>query len=146
MSYTSVEAGLIRAITNHADFSCNNTVANDHRSLGDGAAIHAIITFGGFQRQEISIQRVYHIWSFTIDLYTRYEGQIQPTLASAHANRQSLLGILDQYPALADTTGIVTSGVTAIGLMETPNANVPQYYSQPITLTATEVVNPNRLE
>ena len=79
MSYATVQAGLIRAITNHANFSCSNTIPNDHRSLGDGSTMHAIIVFGGFIRQETSIQRVSHVWNFNVELYTAYRGEIEPS-------------------------------------------------------------------
>lgn len=147
MSYATVQAGLIRAITNHASFSCSNTIPNDHRSLGDGSTMHAIIVFGGFSRQETSIQRVSHVWNFNIELYTAYRGEIEPSKTAANNNFASLLSILDQYPRLADTTGVLTSFISGAGPLEDPDPehNLGQF-RQVVTVTAEEVVNPNRAE
>lgn len=146
MSYTTVQQGLIRAITNHADFSCNNTVHNDHRSLGDGGAIHAILKYGGFSRQEFSIQRVQHNWTINIELYTRWPGEVVNGQNSADANRQSLLDTINQYPRLADTTGVLRASVFTVNPVEDPTVDFPQYFRQIVTVLAEEVVNPNRQE
>ncbi len=147
MSYGTVQAGLIRAITNQAGFSCDNVIANDHRSLGDGSTSHAIIVFGGFSRQETSIQRVSHVWNFNIELYTAYRGEIAPTKTAANNNFASLLSILDQYPRLADTTGVLTSFISQAGPLEDPDSeHNPGQFKQVMVVTVEEVVNPNRVE
>lgn len=147
MSFTTVANGVIRTITQHSDYSCNNTYLEDYRHLGAGQARYVAVSHAGFGREELTFQAYAHNWNVALNIYSLYTGQLPTTYTNAYTDLQNVLDTLEQYPRLSDTTGVNTYEIASISPVAPFEPGNGQYHvSQQVVLTVSEVICPTRLE
>lgn len=148
MSFQSITDGVIRTITQHADYSCQNTYLEDYRHIGAGQVRYVAISHAGYAREELTFSSIAHIWNVQLDIYSLYTGQIPTTKINAYTDVQSILDTLETYPRLSDTTGVNTYEISSITPIENmqPNQGRNAHVKQQIVLAVQEVVCPTRNE
>lgn len=149
MSFNAIQNGVIRTLTTHADYSCNNVFADDFRGLGAGNAVYVVISLGGLSYDDFTFQKVQNSWLVNLDIYTIKTGEIATSVDNAHNNMQSVIDTLNQYPFLNDTTGVVDHNVVVISPIELTdplNGNRNAYLHQQIGLSVSEICQVTRAE
>ena len=148
MSFTSIADGVIRTITQHADYSCSNVYLEDYRHLGAGQVRYVAVSHAGFLREELTFSAIAHIWNVQIDLYSLYNGQLATTKTTALTDMQNILDTLEAYPRLSDTTGVNTYEIVSITPIENmqPGQGRNAHVKQQIVLSVSEVVCPTFTE
>jgi hypothetical protein len=148
MSFSTIVDGVIRTITQHADYSCATVYYEDYRPLGAGQLRYVAVSNAGYAREELTFSNIAHNWTVAIDLYSMYTGQIPTTRKNALTNMQTIIDTLEQYPRLSDTTGVINYEISSITPLENmqPTAGRNAHVKQQIVLTVQEIVRPTMLE
>ncbi len=147
MSFLTISDGIITTITKHANYGSTNVYADDHRHLGAGQLRYIVVGFGGYTREELTFQSVAHNWVVTLDVYSRYTGQLSTTNINAHTDVQAIVDTLEAWPKLSDTTGVNNFEIAGISPIEPQDPdNHAGYVKQVVSLAVQEVVCPTRSE
>ena len=148
MSFTSIADGVIRTITQHTDYSCNNVYLEDYRHLGAGQARYVAVSHAGYNREELTFSAIAHVWNVALDIYSLYTGQIPTTKTNAYTDMQNIINTLEVYPKLSDTTGVNTYEIASITPIENmqPGQGRNAHVRQQIVLAVSEIVCPTRAE
>lgn len=148
MSFSSIAEGVVRTITTHADYSCNNVYYADSRHLGAGQQRYVVVSGGGIGREEITFRAVRHDWNVVLDVYSRYSGELKTTSTGAYGDAQNIIDTLESYPRLNDTTGVNNFTIASVTPIEPldPSAGRNAHVKQQIVLLVEEVSCPTRNE
>lgn len=149
MSFNSVQAGVIRTLTTHADYSSSNVFADDFRGLGAGNVRYVAISLGGVNNEDITFRQVQTNWTVNLDVYTMRTGELATAVDNAQINMQNIIDTLNQYPFLNDSTGVIDhniSTVSPVELMDPGSGSRNAFLHQQLGLSVTEICTITRAE
>ena len=146
MSQATIEAGIVTAITKHADFDSDNTKVNDRRPLAKGLARVVYVTYNTHREEEVTIRLTQRVWTYNVDVLVPWKGEMYELLNRVATETQKVIDTLAQYPRLDAVTGVLK---TVLVLSNTPDimtAAKGRYRGRRHFLEVTESVDPNRAE
>ena len=147
MPYTDLEIGLRETLTRATSFSCDNVTRNDRRVLGRGANQAVVLSYGGGPAtDEFSFGTVRHTWIINVDLFVRWPGEQSSMANNWIADRQELIDIVEQWPRLNNTTGVLGAFITVGEPAEPQTEGRTAYMVQRLLCQIEEVVEPVRQE
>ena len=110
MSYESVEAALLTIIRKAKNFNSNNTSTSDYRVLGKGTRQAVVLSPGTFRKHvSATPRRMAWAWVVNLDLFVPFGDELSEVAIKLRSTRQDLMDIVDQYPRLDDTTGVINA-------------------------------------
>ena len=83
MSFNTVQAGVIRTLITHADYSCSNVFADDFRALGAGNLRYVVISLGGVSNEDFTFRQVLSNWTINLDVYSIRTGELSVDIDNA---------------------------------------------------------------
>ena len=146
MPYSAIETALISRIATSTLYSSTFMTTGDYRVLGYGYPRAVIAKFGGLDRRDLTFRIVRDEWLVTLDLYTRYNGELDALSSDMDANRQELIDTIAKWPALNNSTGVYRAQVRPMAAPEMPSAGFPHYGLQTVVVSVVETYDPGRLE
>lgn len=149
MSFNTLQAGVIRTLTTHADYSCDTVFADDFRALGAGNLRYVVISLGGVSNEDFTFRQVLSTWTINLDVYSIRTGELATAIDNAQTNMQNILDTLNQYPFLNDSTGVIDhniSTVSPVNLMNPGSGSRNAFLHQQLGLSVTEICTIIRAE
>ena len=147
MSYSEIEASLRQTITRAASFSCNNVSTNDLRVLGRGDNQAVVLSYGGGPvTDEFSFGQLRHLWTVNVDLFVKWPGEQSSMANNWISDRQEILDVIEQWPRLNNTSGVLGSFIRLGGELEPPDEFKNAYMMQRLLCVVEEIVAPVRQE
>lgn len=148
MSFAAIESALISRISTHADFASSFITTADYRVLASGYPRAIISQYGGLNRGDLTLRLIRDEWLVNLELYTRYNGELDSLSSAMNTNRQNLIDTIEDWPALNGTTGVFRAKIRNIGPEQSPEASkgAPHYASQTVVVLVIEDYDPGRLE
>ncbi len=108
MSYATVEEGLLKVIRKADSFNASNTSPGDYRILARGNRQAAVLNPGPFRREVVAApRRIAWTWIVNIELFVPFREELSVVSKDLRVIRQSLMDIVDQFPHLDDTEGVI---------------------------------------
>lgn len=112
MSYETVEAALLAVIRKANSFNARNTSTGDYRILGTGTRQAVVLNPGPFRKEVVAApRRMAWTWTVNAELFIPFREELSVVSKDLRVLRQSLMDIIDQYPHLDDTAGVINAMV-----------------------------------
>lgn len=146
MSQTTIEAGIVDTITQHADFDTDNTKLYDRRPMGKGKSRAVIVSYNQVRREQLTLQFERRIWTYNIDVMVPWRGDLTELDTRVATETQKVIDILAKYPKLNGVSGVQRTDMT---LSQTPDLlqeTKAGYRGRRHFLDVLENVNPGRVE
>ncbi len=146
MSYSVIEAAVVTVIIKHADFSTTNCKARDSSPIKKGLARVCAVSFNSYAREEASIKSESYKWLLNVDVLVPWRGNNADHQASLNTETQKVIDILDLWPKLAGTSGVIDSNILNAAKPEPLGEKFGSYRGQRLNLEVEEIVTPVRAE
>ncbi len=139
MSYETVEAGLLKVIRKADKFNASNSSAGDYRILGKGTRQAVVLNPGPF-RKEVSAapRRMAWTWNVNMELFIPFREELSVVASDLRVLRQALMDIIDAYPHLDDTSGVIEAVVESGGNPDLWQGENRRWWVQPIRVVIKE--------
>lgn len=118
MSYDTVEESTLVLIRdNVAGYSATNISRGDYRILAGGVEKAIILVPGPIRsRQVVAAQRYLStVWVVDIELYIPWHDDMTEIADKVVKFRQEVIDLIDQYPRVNSSSGVLLSLITAAG-------------------------------
>ena len=114
MGYATCETAVATVIKTIVGYDANNVTSGDYRVFAKGKMKAVILEPGAFRdhgKFDDSRHRTH--WVVNINLFIGFKDEITTVREEIRAERQKIIDMLDKYPTLGDTSGVVISMVTS---------------------------------
>ncbi len=145
MSYEVVEAAILTTLRLNASYNTANSARGDWRQLGKPADRMVTLSFGGFERKEISLKLEQHIWLTHWDLYVPWKGDVAAYATLWTAERQRVIDHMATKPRLGGAAGVTRAGFLA-GDEPEPLPPAGVWAGNRLVFETRETVDPGRTE
>jgi len=114
MAYDTVEAAVKTLVQTLEGFEPKdkNVSQGDYRVMAGGVPKAVILQPGPFRRNMVDTNRARSEWAVSLELYVAFREELSQIASDIRAVRQAIIDMLDKYPTLNSTAGVVFAMVS----------------------------------
>ncbi len=137
---------MVARIATSTLYSSSYITTADYRVLAAGVPRAVITRYAGLARQDLTFRWARDDWSVALDLFTRYNGELDVLATDMNTNLAELIDTIAKWPGLNGSTGVFRAQVRQVGAPQPPDPAMPHYGLQTVVVSIVETYDPVRVE